>query len=364
VTLRRGTWENPENRFARTKVDRGAAYADQLTQIDEWGEPIHSGPGSKEISVIEDHAETFLTKNDSPDLGFSWSANPYRGCEHGCSYCYARPYHEYLGYSAGLDFETKIVVKPKGPEILRGELSSKAWKAEVIAMSGVTDCYQPLERRLGLTRRVLEVLAEFGQPVGIVTKNHLVTRDIDLLQRLASVRAATVAVSLTTLDRELSLRMEPRASLPEFRLRAVETLTAAGVPVSVNVAPVIPGLNDAEIPRLVEAAAKAGAYRANFSLIRLPYGVKEIFGDWLERELPHKREGVLGRIRTLRGGRLNDPRFGTRMRGEGAIAKTLHDLFRVAVARCGLNREPVALSAASFRRPPPDGQLELQLEPG
>jgi DNA repair photolyase len=348
--MRRGSWDNPGNRFARVQLDRGPDFAGETPAVDEWGEPLE-GTHAPGVDLIEDHVDTFLVKNHSPDIGFSWGANPYRGCEHGCSYCYARPYHEYLGYSAGLDFETKIVFKPRAPEILRRELSARNWKAEVVAMSGISDCYQPIERRLGLTRRVLEVFSEFRQPVALITKNHLVTRDIDLLKPLAEARAAAVAISLTTLDPELSRRMEPRASLPAFRLKAVEKLASAGISVGVNIAPVIPGLNDFEIPRLVEAAAQAGAYRANFSIIRLPHGVKDIFSDWLAKELPTKREGVLGRIMSLRGGKLNETRFGARMRGEGELAKNIESMFRVAVQRAGINREPFALSSASFRRP-------------
>jgi len=277
--------------------------------------------------------------------------NPYRGCEHGCTYCYARPYHEYLGFSAGLDFETKIVVKPDAAKLLRQELMKKSWQPVWLAMSGVTDCYQPVERRLKVSRQCLEVLAELRNPVGIVTKNHLVTRDIDLLQELAKHDAACVLIGLTTLDADLAGKMEPRASRPEGRLQAVRELAAAGIPVGVLLAPVIPGLTDHEVPALLQAAADAGAVSASYTLLRLPLGVKDLFADWLERELPEKKEKVLSRVREFRGGQLNDPRFGTRMKGDGPWADLLRDVFHLHRTRAGLAPRLPELSTAAFKRP-------------
>ena len=266
---------------------------------------------------LRDGTQTLISYTDSPDIGFGASVNPYRGCEHGCAYCYARPFHEYLGFSAGIDFETRIMVKTAAPEILRGELSSPGWRPQPLAMSGVTDCYQPVERKLQITRRCLQVLAAFRNPVTIVTKNHLVTRDVDILRELAEVQAACVNLSITTLDAGLARRLEPRASLPGHRLEAIERLNSEGIPAGVLVAPVIPGLNEHEIPSILRAARRAGARSAGYTLLRLPFGVKDIFSAWLAEHLPEARQRILGRIRDMRGGALNDSRFGTRMRGEG-----------------------------------------------
>ncbi|MGH7545805.1 MAG: PA0069 family radical SAM protein, partial [Gemmatimonadota bacterium] len=287
------------------------------------------------------------------------SLNPYRGCEHGCVYCYARPTHEYFGLSAGLDFETKIFVKEDAPELLRKELSSPRWEPQVIVMSGVTDPYQPIERRLAITRRCLEVLEEFRSPVAIITKNHLVTRDIDLLARLAECKAASVTLSITTLDSDLQRVLEPRTCTPARRLLAIRKLADAGVPASVNVAPVIPGLTDHEIPRILEAAVEAGASAAGFTMLRLPYAVKRLFETWLEQHVPDRKGKVLGRIRDVRGGRLNDPRFGSRMRGEGPYAEQIAKLFEVTCRRLGVDRRRVGLSTSAFRRPSEGRQLSL-----
>ncbi|MCI0340928.1 MAG: PA0069 family radical SAM protein [Planctomycetales bacterium] len=274
--------------------------------------------------------------------------------------CYARPTHEYLGLSAGLDFETRILVKEDAPALLRAELSSPRWKPRLLAMSGVTDCYQPAERRLRLTRGCLEVLAEFRNPVAIVTKHRLVTRDADLLADLARDRAASVFLSVTTLDPELVGDLEPRASRPANRLAAIRTLSAAGVPVGVLVAPVIPGLTDHEIPGILAAAAEAGARFAGFVMLRLPYAVSDLFVRWLEVHRPDRKDKVLARIREVRGGRLTDPRFGSRMRGEGVFAEQVRDLFHAACRRAGIEGRAPDLSTAAFRRPAPrEGQLAL-----
>ncbi len=292
-----------------------------------------------------------LSTNQSPDVGFDTSLNPYRGCEHGCSYCYARPTHEYLGFSAGLDFETKIMVKHDAPELLRRELLRPGWKPQVVALSGVTDAYQPIEHKLGLTRRCLEVLAEFRNPVLVVTKNHLVVRDRDLLGALARDGAAAVFLSITTLDVELARRLEPRASAPERRLQAIAELSAVGVPCGVLAAPIIPALNDHEIPRILEAAHRAGAVSARWVLLRLPYGLKQLFEEWLRRHYPDRADRVLNRLRDQRGGRLNETGFGQRMRGTGPFAEQTAALFRSTARKLGLDRD-LALDPSAFRLPP------------
>jgi len=337
----RGAAHNPANRFERLVV--------------ELDEPAERNPRTQ---FLRENARTIISRNDSPDIHFSASLNPYRGCEHGCSYCYARPYHEYLGFSSGLDFETRIVVKENAAAILRETLLSPKWKPEVLAMSAVTDCYQPVERGLRVTRDCLAVLAEFRNPVGIITKNHLVTRDIDLLSELAAHDACAVHVSVTTLDSELARRIEPRASLPAHRLDAISKLSAAGIPTAVVLAPIIPGLNDHEIPAILHAAREAGATRAAYTVLRLPHAVKEIFSSWLEEHVPGSREKILNRIRDLRGGDLNSSAFGERFRGTGFWAEQIRTLFRKSRDRENFSPTPFAYNAAAFRRPP-EAQLSL-----
>lgn len=337
----RGASGNPPNRFERLAV--------------EADEPSERNPATQ---FLREDARSIISRNDSPDISFGASLNPYRGCEHGCSYCYARPYHEYLGLSSGLDFETRIIVKENAPELLRETLSAKSWKPEVLAMSAVTDCYQPVERRLGLTRRCLEVLAEFRNPVGIITKNHLVTRDTDLLASLAEVHAAAVHITLTTLDSDLSRRMEPRASLPTHRLDAIQRLSAAGIPVGVVLAPMVPGLTDHEIPALLKAAREAGATRAHYSILRLPHAVKDLFSDWLAEHVPGSKAKILDRIRDLRGGGLNTSNFGERLRGTGFWAEQIQALFTTTRDRLGFDAKRFEYSTTAFRRPA-DPQLSL-----
>src|SRR5262249_15493719 len=274
--------------------------------------------------------------------------------------CYARPTHEYLGFSAGLDFERRIMVKEDAPTLLREAFSSSRWVPQVVALSGNTDCYQPVERRLGLTRRCLEVFAEFRNPVGVVTKSALVARDADLLGELSRHGAAHVCSSVTTLDADLARRMEPRAAQPEKRLEAIATLAAAGVPVAVLVGPVIPGLNDSEIPRILAAAARAGATSASWVLLRLPRPVDELFIRWLEDNFPERRERVLHRIEDTRAGHLSDSAFGRRKRGQGEYAAQIAALFAAAARKHGLHEALPPLNAAAFRRPPaPGDQLRL-----
>ncbi len=344
----RGAGANPANRFSPLAFERDA----------EWDPAQDPAPATQ---FLRDSSETAITYNDSLDVGFDASVNPYRGCEHGCCYCFARPTHEYLGFSAGLDFETKIMVKERAPELLRRELAARSWKPQLMALGGVTDAYQPIERRLGLTRRCLAVLAECRQPVVITTKNFLITRDIDYLAELARYQAVAINFSLNSLDAALARELEPRASSPAQRLAAIAQLAAAGVPVGIIVAPIIPALNDHEIPHVIAAAAQAGARWASKELLRLPLGVAPLFVDWLARHYPARREKVLNQLRALRGGKLNDPRFGSRMRGEGLMAQQYSQLFHTACRKAGMADDFPTLSAAAFRRPK-SNQLELGLE--
>jgi DNA repair photolyase len=345
----RGAAENPANRFERLRYEPDPP--EERREDEE--EP---GPRTQ---FFRDSTRRAIATNDSPDVGFTHSLNPYRGCEHGCIYCFARPFHEFLGLSSGLDFETRIFVKEDAPELLRRELMARSWKPTPIAMSGVTDPYQPIERKLRLTRRCLEVLAEFRNPVGIVTKNRLVTRDADLLGELASHGAAAVHVSLTTLDEKLQRVMEPRTSAPRLRLEAITRLREAGVPVGVLLAPIIPGLTDHEVPALLRAAADAGAGSAGYIPLRLPFAVKELFESWLEAHFPERKEKVLGRIREIRGGELYDSRWGVRMSGEGPYAEHMRALFETSRRKVGLATERRPLSTAAFRRPEAGGQMRL-----
>lgn len=348
----RGARINPANRFERIAVEADPDFV----EFDEHGVPIER-PHPR-TQFFDDASESILAPNDSPDVGAAFGLNPYRGCEHGCAYCFARPFHDYLGFSSGLDFETKIMVKRRAPELLRRELSAKKWKPQPVMISGITDCYQPAERRFGLTRACLEVFAEFRNPVGVITKNFLITRDLDLLAELARWQCVVVTLSVTTLDASLAGKLEPRAARPEHRLRAIRLLADAGVPVGVNVAPVIPGLTDHELPAILEAARDAGARRATYITLRLPHTVKDVFIDWLDAHEPGKKERVLSRVREMRGGKLYDARFGVRGRGEGIFADQLRQIFEVTTRRLGLNREEIDLSTAHFRRP---GGTQLEL---
>ena len=341
----RGAADNPPNRFEKIHLERD----------EDWNPEEDPLPRTQ---FLRDKTKTIINYNDSPDVGFEASVNPYRGCEHGCIYCYARPFHEHLGFSSGLDFETKIMVKEDAPKLLREELSSPKWQPKVIALSGVTDCYQPVERKLKLTRACLEVLAEFRNPTAIITKNNLVTRDVDLLSRLAKFHAAAVFISITTLDTELRKVMEPRTSPPAARLAAVRTLSAAGIPVGVLMAPVVPGLTDHEMPSLLAAAAEAGAKFAGYVTLRLPHAVAPMFEQWLALHFPDRKEKVLNRIRSLRDGKLNQSAFGVRMRGEGIFADQIEALFDVACRKAGIAGNSPDLSIASFRR---SGHEQLSL---
>ncbi len=333
----RGSSDNPVNRFEGNYID--------YNLDEETGEK----PNPK-TKLIRDHTKEIISYNTSPDIPFNAGLNVYRGCEHGCIYCYARPFHEYLGFSVGLDFETKIMVKYKAPELLRKTFNSSKWDPQVIAMSGITDCYQPIERKLLITRKCLEVLAEFRNPVGIITKNHLITRDIDLLKELNEYNCVSTTISVTSLDNKITEVMEPRTSRPYRRLKAIEKLANAGIPVGVNVAPIIPGLTDHECADILKSAADAGATRASFIIVRLPFKVKDLFEEWLQQNFPDRKDKVLNKIKDMRGGKLYEAEFGKRMRGEGNFAEQIRDLFKVQTKRLGLNNDHIKLTTEHFIR--------------
>jgi DNA repair photolyase len=346
----RGASFNPPNRFERLYVEPFE---------DRWDDDRRV-----ETEFLIDTSRSILAKNDSPDLEFTYSINPYRGCEHGCVYCYARPSHEYLGFSAGIDFESKILVKREAPKLLEETFKKTSWQPQVVAFSGDTDPYQRVERKLQLTRRCLEVFLKYGNPVQIVTKNFLITRDLDILRRLSSLNLVHVLISITSLDPELIRVMEPRTSPPVKRLEAMEVLASNKVPVGVNAAPIIPGLNDEEMPSILREVAGRGAASAAYTLVRLPGPVKQIFLDWLRRELPERESKIIHRLREARGGKLNDSRFGSRMLGEGKVAESIEDLFRLTCRKYHLNKRTIALSTEHFLRTPgtltsPEQQLEI-----
>jgi DNA repair photolyase len=348
----RGSLSNPAGRFDRTGIEA----------VDDGWEREET-PESVATSVQADRAKGVISTNDSPDIGFEQSINPYRGCEHGCIYCYARPSHSYMGLSPGLDFETKLFYKHDAAKVLEQELANPRYVCKNIMLGSNTDPYQPVERRLQVTRSILTVLAKCRHPVSIVTKGVLVTRDIDLLAELASQNLASVVISLTTLDAEVKRTLEPRAASPQARLRVIRQLVAAGVPTGVLVAPVVPAITDHEMERILEAAKDAGASGAGYVLLRLPYEVKDLFREWLAEHYPQRASHVMSLVRDARGGRDNDPNFGTRMRGTGAYAELLRTRFKVAARRLGLDSpRNVALDRTLFRRPGPAGaQLQLEL---
>ena len=339
----RGASWNPQNRFETLEYIR-----DDEAELD---------PNAPKTIYLRDPTRTLIATNDSPDVGFEASINPYRGCEHGCIYCFARPFHEYLGMSAGLDFETKILVKEDAPELLREELNAKSWEPKVIAISGVTDAFQPIERKLEITRRCLSVLAEFRNPTAIITKNHLVTRDIDHLKELAKFDCARVFVSITTLDAKLANIMEPRATTPELRLAAVEELASAGIPVGVMVAPIVPAITDHEMPAILTAARKAGAQWAGKVILRLPHAVAPLFERWLDEHFPDRKDKVLNRVRDMRNGKLYDSTWGLRGRGEGLFADQMSALFEVTCRKLGLNERDDGMTVEHFRRRLPQQSL-------
>ncbi|HEV7222179.1 MAG TPA: PA0069 family radical SAM protein [Pirellulales bacterium] len=349
----RGAQQDPPNRFLSIRVEETFDDRDD-------DEDLRADRRVVPTEFLPDRSRTILSENDSPDVPFRYSINAYRGCEHGCAYCYARPTHEMLGLGAGLDFETKILVKHEAPALLRRELAKPGWTAETIAMSGVTDCYQPAERRFRLTRGLLEVLSEANQPVGIITKNALLTRDLDLLASMAARRLVHVYLSVTTLDAELARTLEPRTSPPRAKLAAIKSLSDAGVPVGVMAAPVIPGLTDHETPAILQAAREAGACTAGYTLLRLPLNVEPIFRDWLAAHAPDRQSRIESLIRSTREGKLNDSQFGRRMRGQGEYAAQIAQNFAVFRRKHGLDQPLPEFDRSQFQPPrAASGQMTL-----
>ncbi len=346
----RGAVSNASGRFEPLTAE---AFDDGWTGDDDAPAPLRT-------TVTAEKAGVIITRNDSPDVGFDRSINPYRGCEHGCIYCYARPAHAYMGLSPGLDFESRLFFKPEAARLLERELSKPSYTPGAIHIGGNTDPYQPVERRLRVTRQVLEVLARFRHPFSIITKSALIERDLDILGPMGQAGLARAAVSITTLDRELARVMEPRAATPEKRLSAVRALAAAGAPTAVMFAPVIPGLNDHELEAVLQRAAEAGAAGAGYMVLRLPLEIKDLFREWLAVSRPDRAERVMSLIRQMRGGRDYDPRWGQRMKGDGPIADLIAQRFKVARRRFGLDRPLPPLDASQFRVPPKTGdQMEL-----
>jgi len=339
----RGAQLNPPNRFDKLHIEE--LEEDKEYDYSEAGEP-------RKISTnfYKDYSKSVISKNDSYDLDFNYSFNPYRGCEHGCVYCYARPTHEYLGFSSGIDFETKIIVKEDAAEILEHEFKKKSYKPEIIMFSGNTDCYQPIERKLKITRKALQVCLEYRNPVSIVTKNSLIERDIDILEKMASMNLVTVLMSITTLDKKITSSMEPRTSTPERKLHTIEELSKHNIPCGVNLAPIIPGLNDEEIPVILKEVSKRGGVLARHSMIRLPYSVKEIFIEYVKKEFPDRSSKILNKIREIHGGKLNENEFGKRFRGEGKLADTINDLFDLTCKKFHLNEKRTDLNVNLFRK--------------
>ncbi|MFZ5729915.1 MAG: DNA repair photolyase [Phenylobacterium sp. RIFCSPHIGHO2_01_FULL_70_10] len=346
----RGARSNATSRFDSLKRE---AFDDGWTLEDEAPEQLRT-------SVLPDRARTIIARNTSPDVGFDRSINPYRGCEHGCIYCYARPAHAFLGLSPGLDFESRLFFKPDAAALLEAELSARGYQPRVIHIGGDTDPYQPLERDLRVTRQVMEVLQRFGHPFSIITKSALIQRDADILADMAGRNLVRVAISITTLDRRLARSMEPRAATPERRLAAVRTLSQAGVPVVVMFAPCIPGLNDHEMEAVLERSAEAGAVGAGYVALRLPLEIKDLFHEWLATDHPDRAGRVASLVRQIRGGRDYDARFGVRMKGQGPVAQMMAQRFRAARRRYGLDRQLPDLALDRFAPPPRAGdQIDL-----
>jgi DNA repair photolyase len=337
----RGTELEIKNRFERTSYK---------TFDDGWDTNLEELP-VVQTQFFNDHTRSIISKNDSPDIGMMYSINVYRGCEHGCAYCYARPSHEYLGFNSAIDFESKIMVKHDAPALLRKEFDSPKWKPTSIMMSANTDCYQPAERKFGLTREMLKVFLEYRNPVSILTKNALIARDIDIIKEMASMNLISTMLSVTSLDPELRQKLEPRTSTVQMKFKAMEQLAKADVPVGIMVGPIIPGLNDSEVPKILERASNAGATFHAHTILRLSYSLKDIFREWLTKNFPEKSERILKRVEMIRDGQLNDSSFGTRMTGIGAYADFMHTLFYQMCEKYGLNRSRDFLRTDLFKRP-------------
>jgi DNA repair photolyase len=342
----RGAQLNPHNRFLKNDYVKEHAEG-----IDDWEE------SDQKTSFIFGESKSVVNKVDSPDVGMAYSLNPYQGCEHGCTYCYARNSHEYWGFSAGLEFERKIIVKKDAPQLFRKFLEKKGWAAEIISLSGNTDCYQPAERKFKLTRQLLEIAREFKQPIGMITKNALVLRDLDILKEMAQEKLCMVYVSINSLNEDLRLKMEPRTATAVQRLKVVEQLSAAGIPVGVMVAPLIPGLSDHEVPAILKAVAERGAVKAGYTVVRLNGAIGGIFKDWLEKNYPDRFDKVWHMIQSCHGGQVNDSRFGERMKGKGNIAQLISDTFKLHCRLNKLNLSPIELDSSKFRVP--KAQLDL-----
>ena len=349
----RGATTSPPNRFesVHSQIDYEQLAADDELLAEE-----------RKVATVflPDNSKTLIRENDSPDVPFRYSINPYRGCEHGCVYCYARPTHETLGMNAGLDFESKILVKHDAAQLLRRELNHPKWEPESITISGVTDCYQPAERKLKLTRAILEVMLEARQPVTLITKNSLIVRDLDLLAPLAERNLVAAALSMTTLDADLARTLEPRTATPQAKLRAIRELSAAGVPVRVMIAPLTPGLTDHELPQIMQAAKEAGASGAGYVMLRLPLAVSPLFLDWLRTYRPLQAEKVEGLVRSVRGGKLYVTNWGERMRGAGPYSEGVERTFDLFAKKFGLDKPWTPLDCSQFRPPRlPGGQMRL-----
>lgn len=344
----RGAQFNLKNRFEKRE------YTFENIELPD-DEPFIA---DSKTEYLQTHPKTIINEVDSPDLGMVYSMNPYQGCEHGCIYCYARNSHQYWGYSPGLEFEQKILIKENAPALLRKAFDHKKWQPKTIMLAGNTDCYQPIERKKQITRKMLEVCLEYKHPVSIITKNSLVIRDIDILTELAKLNLVHVNVSVTTLDEELRLKMEPRTTTGKQRLKIIEKLSEKDIPVNVMAAPIIPGLNDHEIPQIIKAAAEKGATSAAYTIVRLNGAVAEIFEDWIHKAYPDRAEKVLSQIADCHGGKLNDSRWGTRMRGEGNIARAIGDLFKMSKLKYLKGKVHRPYDFTQFRRPQ-RGQLSL-----
>ncbi len=347
----RGAQFNPKNRFEKLHIE-DEEFIDPEKEFDEKNE--------KKIETVffKDESKSVISKNDSYDLDFNLSINPYRGCEHGCIYCYARTNHEYLGFSSGVDFETKIMVKDKAPLLLKQYFDNKNYKPETINFSGNTDCYQPVERKLQITRKLLQLCSHYGNPVSIITKNSLILRDLDILKQMAERNIVVARISITTLNQKLAGLMEPRTASPGRRLNIIKTLAENNIPVGVNIAPIIPGLTDKEIPAILEASADAGAAFAGREMLRLPYSVKELFIKWLTDNIPDRADKIINQIKQIRNGKMNDYRPGTRFSGEGELAETINSLFTISSKKFGLKTHGPELNLNCFAKNL-DPQLKL-----
>jgi DNA repair photolyase len=347
----RGTAINPANRFLKVNIvdflpdEKDHFYSEDMDQ-----KPL--------TQYFTDHSKSVISVNNSADVNFDYSVNPYKGCEHGCVYCYARPTHEYLGFSTGLDFETKIMIKENAHLLLEKKFQSKSYKPDVIIFSGNTDCYQPVERKLELTRKCLMVCEKYNNPVSLITKNALVQRDIDILKKMSERNLVTVTLSITTLDSELQRKMEPRTSSPAMRIGTIGKLAENNIPVGVNVAPVIPGLTDEEIPEILKTAASAGAEFAGYIILRLPYSIKELFADWLEKEYPLRKEKILNKLLEMNNGKLYSPEPGVRFSGSGVTAENIKRLFELSCRKYKLNENRYKLESSAFKRNN-TGQIEI-----